>query len=203
MDLKNYSGILLYSSQNKKTISILDRDLGRIDLIINSGKKKFSPTRGSLLKYNLSKWQNIYLASNPELLAVLTEWAREDILFLHHVIELCHNFLPVNQPVREIFDLLLILYSSPNNLKNCFSKKLFLVKFFSLLGITNDNLNTYTVSFYFLISGPIDIMLDKECDDEVHRELTQWLLECIAVHPRASQFNTISFLTNMDRYEKS
>lgn len=203
MNLKSYSGILLYNlSHNRKTVSVLDRDLGKIDLIIKSGKRRPSYIRGGLLRYNLSKWHNIYIASDQELLAVPMELASEDILFLHHVLELCHNFLPVNQPAREIFDLLLLLYTCSDTLKNCFIKKIFLAKFFNLVGIAHENINSYSSSFYFLISSPIDIMLDRECDEKIHGELTRWLLDCIIIHPRASQFNTIFFLKNMDRYEK-
>jgi hypothetical protein len=198
---------MLYGAgPGKKNISVLDRDLGKIELIIKFDKKRRASVNGGLIKYNLAKFNNIYIASDIELLAAPMELAKDDILFLHHVLELCYNFLSINQPAREIFDLLLLLYTVPDTLKNCFTKKIFLAKFFDLTGVANENISSYSPTLRHLICSPIDIMLDRECDEKIHAELTHWLLDCTIIHPRASKFNTTFFLTNflknMDRHEK-
>ena len=61
--------------------------------------------------------------------------ARHDILFLHHVLELCCQLIPVNSCVDGIFDLLMHLYSTQIYTGSVQYKKIFLLKLLTRLGI--------------------------------------------------------------------
>ncbi|MCL4361466.1 hypothetical protein M1446_03865 [Candidatus Dependentiae bacterium] len=192
-----HQGIVLRKFLPKKNkVSIFDQKLGRIDALLRGKKNESRLVQGGFLTYSLEKWNNLYILQDPDFITDPFEWAKEDILFLHHILELCHYFLPIEKPSKELFELVSFIYSNSELLKSCFGKKLLLSRFFLLQSIYPNDISIYDQSFYRLISGPIDIILDRKCDLEMHNDLTRWLKECINVHPQAHLFKTVHFLLN-------
>ena len=119
--------------------------------------------------------------------------AQEDILFLHHVLEICYYFMPIKSYNPTIFSLLHVLYMSDGWLHTMAVKKFFLLKLFVLLGFTQDK-KFRTPSFHRLVTAPFAQMLSGDIDSYDEETVNEWLRLCVASHPIADKFKTTYFL---------
>ena len=201
MNNNRHQGILLRtSSPYRKKIILFDYELGLVECINPSGGHRL--VHGAFLYYNLTAWNNLYKIHDIELIAVPAEWVREDLLFLHHMLELSSNFLTLHNNASEIFNFFINFYKPCNEKDLKLFKKLFICRFFSLLGVYPENSEDYEATFFRLISGPIDSMLNAWRDDALlHKKVNEWLQGCVRMHPYADHLKTVNFLTKMDRHE--
>lgn len=120
MNENHYAIILKSYLPYKRKIAILDRIEGRLDGITDSEKV----SAGSLIEYASStKAANgLHFLHHVELLAMPYGMAKTDILFLHHVLEICYFSIPVGSYEPEIFTMLLLIIKQ-NFLHACRVKK--------------------------------------------------------------------------------
>ncbi len=194
--LKKQSGIVLknYAPQKCK-LAVLDNALGKIMCVPN----RQNICAGSLISYDITHQRTIYFARDIELLYMPLDLAKEDILFLHHVLEICYYFIPVgSMPVTrttsEIFKFIQFLYSSEYLLKHLFFKKIFLFKLLVSLGVYLPGNKFKNVYFHRLASLSIDMIVNEDIDLEVERDLDVWLSNCVSMHPCVDYFKTVHFL---------
>lgn len=180
----------------KQKLALFDYELGRIEIIAAKKKLFDRITHASLISYLAEEWNSFYRMHDYELSAVPESWAHTDIYFLHQLLELSMFFLPLHTPQADkLFELFMLLYQPCllRTEKELF-KKIFLCRFFALIGMYPDNSSFYSSSFFRLISEPIDIMLDVQMDKAQHAQLVQWIYECINIHPEAHHLKTSKFL---------
>ena len=189
--IKN-TGIVLkkYFPQNK-TISILDKDIGKIQCI---PKKKYCLPNGSVVNYRISKKKSRYVIENIEILYVPFNMAINDILFFHHILEICYYFIPQEAQNTEVFSLINYLYYFGYRIKYIIDKKLFLFKLFIFLGLYPEGEKFQTPIFHKLAIESIDTLIDKKLHLGIEKDLDVWLYSCVQTHPMFKYLKTINFL---------
>lgn len=188
----NYIGIVLnHQFPLRHTITLLDKESGRIDVVMRNGEV----SAGMLLQYDLVSRMGRSFIEDIDILAVPTELIHTDFLFLHHVLELCFYFLPPSSCSDGIFDLLLRLYDQPMPYTALISKKFFLFKLLTIIGVypeLSPDLERLVIPLHVL---SIDSAAHQSLDLECEQLLDHWLQRCVADHQKILQFKTIQFLT--------
>ncbi len=158
---------------HKQKLLLLDREHGAIEVVIQKqlNPKKFSI--GALLNYHLEERQPLSWANNINIIDMPFAWAREDILFLHHLLEIIQHFAPLEQPQPHLYALLAGLYSNPVRSSAIFKKQL-LAQLFLMLGLPS-------------VESPAPHTLSTA-------ELDIWLIRCVQEHPYHELFKTVHFL---------
>jgi hypothetical protein len=133
-----------------------------------------------------------YLLSNLDFVHVPFAWARADILFLHHVLELTAYFLAPKTPQENIFYLIRDLYATKVRSSLLFKRK-FLIQFFILLGIYPEDEKLLRKMLLFL-EKPIDVMGQESLHLDA-KQVDAWLESCMRIHPYNEYFKTSHFLT--------
>jgi len=188
--VKKNIGIILKKYQPKKQlISILDKRIGKIKCVPNNQ----NVILGSLVSYLITKNRSPYFIQDIEILHIPFETAIDDILFFHHVLELCYQFSPWQCPSGEIFDLVKYLYFFSNMIKSNIDKKLFLFKLFTLLGLYPEGLQFQTTYFHNLATKSIDRIVSENLHLKSEIEIDNWLHCCIEMQPQLSNLKTINF----------
>ena len=186
------TGIVLRTYTNKHTIALLDAKLGRIDGVVY----KLGIAHGSLLTYQATCRGRHYLLQDIALLDMPLFVARTDILFLHHVLELCFASIPVGSFEPDIFTLLCQLYDGNTPVTDRIYKKLFLFKILTVLSIHPTHNSMPHRDFQYLMQTPIDRIGKEHIELECEKRLDEWLCMCVAEHPAATSFKTMHFLTD-------
>ncbi len=190
----------------QRKMIVLDREIGRIECSVPWKAYKGLVVQAGLIAYVLSPLHRTYALVDIELVALPVLWVRGDILFLHHILELCVHLLPLHSSnVESVFDLLMVLYTLENlEYNQKFFKQLFLCRFFAILGMyPDDTANNYDSILFDLISGPIDIMLNVRYDTHMSNRLNRWLVGCLATYPYRDKLKTSFFLTNMNSMDSN
>lgn len=194
--LADHKGIIvrvLYPLSNK--IIVFDEKLGKIECIVSKRERIHMLMQGALIEYSLVPWRSIYRMMFVEQCALPMAWVKDDILFMHQLLELIIFFAPFNSPLPSLFESYLFLYHAeyaPDDV--IFFKKLFLCRFFALLGIVPEEELYFNALFFSLISGSIGSMLNAQSGDRLERIIHEWLYGCISTHPYAFQLKTVKYI---------
>jgi hypothetical protein len=174
------AGIVLKRLNSPYKIALLDQERGRVDAIVT----KAAPCVGSLLHYSIER-------------------ERHDILFWHHVLELCFYFIPLGYRIDTLFALLEFLYSADGTtLWNIQSKKLYLFKLLAAIGLYDVLPQLVPESrVNQLLLLPLSHIMNEQLDEKSEKVMNEWLRTCIAEHPAMVKFNTVHFLGTMDDHE--
>lgn len=199
--------VLQNLNPRKKIVCLLDQELGRIEGTISPISKIDRIAPGMVINYFIRTWKNMYVFYDIEIIDEPSYLAAHDILFIHHVLELCSFFLPLNDSCEPVFHLVKELYSENRLLEGSIAKKMLLCKFFGLIGIYPENAPSYGNEFFNLISRAINSNFDthnidySSCnldDSTMRKKLRSWLLGCVAAHPQAHTIKTIHFLHSLE-----
>lgn len=169
---------------------LLDQQLGKIEGVPPSDI--FSC--GSLLAYYPQERGSVYFLHGIDLLDMPLELARDDILFLHHVLEICYFCAPFASNVPEIFNLVYSLYARPTKDYSLSFKVVFLFKLLIWLGMHPEEPRFQDAWYYLLAHESIDSIINKSIDLELEKTLHEWVRACIMVHPLVHIFKTVHFL---------
>lgn len=183
---KNIGIILKKNNYTKEKISILDASIGRIEAIIRSPHAPLLH-HGTFFSYSSTiTYKDSYILTDIEIIHTPFHVARENIYFLHHILELCYYFLPLHNEQKSIFELVkkTILYPIENKL-------LLLFRFFTLIGFYPENLPFEKSYFLRLLSYPLETILKEKLDEAQLKMLESWLLQCIEMHPEKKKFKTM------------
>lgn len=189
--MEKNKGIILKSYQPQKCkISLLDADIGKIMAVPN----RDNLGNGACISYYLVPQTNIFFMRDIEIIDMPLALGKDDILFVHHILELCYYFIPSNNSISDIFKLLVLLYQSRHVFENTFIKKVFLFQLFAALGLYPEKQTFQQSTFVYLASTSIDRLFAQSIDVGIEKELDIWLLQCISSHPCIENFKTINFL---------
>lgn len=189
--MHRYTGIVLKKDFSKSfQIFLLDSQLGKIAAIPNTE----NICTGSIIEYQKAPRQRkaIY---GIDTIMIPTALAQEDILFLHHLLELLFYFLSVEVPAPDIFDLMYFLYTYEKKPLSTLFKKIFVVKLLVACGVYPENKKFHSLYFSHLVSESVDNLIDRGLDLGFEECLDEWLLSCISTHPNIEQFKTVHFLS--------
>lgn len=182
----------------KYKVVLFDKELGKIEAIALYKRNFNRLMQGALIECHKEAWNGMYRLHAIDLKALPAQWVCSDILFLHHVLEIADLFLQTHNNAQAVFDLFMFLYQDHGlDFDDAFLKKIFLCRFFSLLGIYPEE-EQYDPSFFNLILAPINTMLDVQRDTYFLHHLMTWLQGCVSTHPYAYRLKTMNFLTKMD-----
>jgi hypothetical protein len=150
---------------------------------------------GATMLYTLSSRQHCSFLHGVEMVHVPFLIAHDDIVFLHHILEVCHYFIPVGSCIPSVFDLVQFLYTTYADGLSSYAKKLFVGKLLTAIGLYPQDKKFQRSSIYALLGIPLrDIQGKKAHDEQEEMELEQWLKSCLAIHPLMNKFNTLCFL---------
>lgn len=189
--------ILQNFNPRQKKISVLDQEFGRIEGTVSPLVVLERMAPGIVINYFIRTWKNTNVFYDIEIIDEPMYYAQTDLLFMHHVLEVCSFFLPLHDSNEQIFHFVKLLYEENSLFIDGLTKKLFLCKFFTLIGVYPDNARVYGAEFFSLISGAINSNFEAD-NHALNRKLRMWLLGCIATHPQSAAMKTIHFLHSLD-----
>lgn len=128
--------VLRSASAMRSTTVLLDEQLGKIEAIVlnRTGQQLF---HGALITCTLKKSGVRYLVKDVRIIDTPHYWARENFEFFHHILELCHTFLPWDKEPGTIFTKMCLLYTHPEEISSLHDQKLFLEHFFASVGYSD------------------------------------------------------------------
>ncbi len=183
----------------KRVIAVLDSSLGLADYVPDTE----NIVLGALLRYWVVQRKGTSFIHGIENIQVPLLLGKYDILFLHHVLEICYYFVPRGQESENLYMLMNGLYNADHSLMSAVHKKSFLVKLFSVLGIYPRPGARYNSSLLHRISGSIDLAAYRDLDLGSEKELDAWLRGCLLHHPGLEKFKTMHFLDEGKIYENT
>lgn len=199
-----HHGIVIQSHlPYKQRYSILDRRLGLIECTFYNQPTMQRVHHGMFIEYSVTEQSSLYRLDTMTIIALPQAWVTNDLLFLHHFLEMIRHFIEYGQPNVPLYETLMVLYKEiPLPEHQEVFKKWLLCRFFAVIGIYPENYSSFDSLFFNLISSSVDIMVKMQEDRKTsEEELSRWLLGCIAYHPQCDLLKTVFFLTRMDNHE--
>jgi len=182
-------GVVLKSlTHDRNKFSVFERHAGKVTRFFSND----TPLQGALISYFVER--TACQISKMHILDVPFQLAKHDIVFLHHVLEICYYFLPARAPARAPFDLLMYLYNSPRSFMCTQNKKIFLFKLLVSFGYYADCAPLSIATFNWLHSESIDSLANSPLHLEIERKMDAWLYLCVSEHPQIRNFKTVHFL---------
>jgi hypothetical protein len=174
----------------KRTISVLEKQGGMVHYIT----KTEDICAGTLIQYQVNNSLALPCMQNMEKIALPLLRARQDILFFHHILELCYYFVPVGSHMPEVYLLIEPFVIHENIQMSTAEKKFFLVNLFRAFGITPEREETHAALYAYQYGISVDSMGANTIELDIERKVDAWLLQCLSLHPCADQFKTVHFL---------
>lgn len=198
--METHIGIVLKTCYSQvPDMTILDKQLGKIAGKIHMRNKNIRASHGSIITYRAIPRGLSYVLDEVDLAHVPFLFARQDIFFLHHILELCYYFLPASCVAEDVFDLLIYLFGTVHE-KLYTKRRLILVRLFVLFGMYPEHIK---VSDYIdrIMCQPLHQFLDVPFDGKINAWLDRWMWECIMSHPYKEQFKTVWLLKRTELHE--
>ncbi len=189
--LSSRKGIVIKQFSNSYKVALLDAQLGRVDGVV----RKELPV-GALIHYHVDRQkENLLFLTAPSITFLPFTLARDDLLFWHHVLEICYYFVPVGAPLCPLFMLLEFLYSVDSSIEwTVHAKKLYLLKMLITIGWNVELAFEHQKIIQTLVTVSERSMFEYTLKKEHEKVVDEWLSKCIVEHPAMDKFNTIQFL---------
>ena len=185
------SGIFLLPINGvRKKMVVLDRLDGKIKCFSDRAL-----SAGSVISYQKKFFSSVCIISEVTIEYMPLCLASLDLLFLHHVLELCYYFIPEGSCAKGVFEIIAWIYSLSSSMLHGNVKKYAVAKLLTTLGLWPENDNIVTQKVHQLISAPIDTVDLSEIHLASEREFVEWLRFCILQHPSSSKLQTMAFLS--------
>ena len=184
-------GIVLKKISHHK-IALLDKDRGRLDAII------VKPIGvGTLIIYNIDRQRDTLIYVNQWRMENLPlNLARHDILFLHHIFELCYYFVPLGSFTEKLFELCMFLYTVDTDIELTQQmKKIYLFKILKAIGVYPRLLQLPQPILHEL-EKPLTAWNSAQIAFAYEKKLDEWLRICIGDHPAIAKFKTMHYLVS-------
>lgn len=208
MQTKEFGFILKRFLPYKKKLSVLCNNKGKINLTTQPIEKCNNLWPGMLISfYPTFINKKICLANNIEILINPHESTTSEFYYMHHILEICYYFAPLDNPCPEIFHFLYD-YFSLVKIENHFGnkiniiKKIYLIKLLCLIGFYPEKPLISILNIYDQIrSNSIDFnnhrkvqSLTKDLNEIellYNKKINGWALSCLNSHPCFKLFKTI------------
>ncbi len=189
---KSYTAIVVRQLETPHKIALLDRVAGRVDGIVSSPLVRV----GSLIEYSVERNRGtLRYIKQYSVIDVPLSIARADILFWHHVLELCYYFVPPGSFTHQLFELLEFLYTVDIGIYwSVRAKKLYLFKLLVRIGVYARLPRLPIEQIQHLQAIPLNLIADEVIDEQCEKMLDEWLRLCVYEHPAIRKFRTVHFL---------
>jgi hypothetical protein len=174
----------------KRTISVLEKQGGMVHYISQTE----DICAGTIIQYQVNNGLSMPCMRSMEKIALPLLRARQDILFFHHILELCYYFVPVGSHMPEVYLLIEPFVMHELTMVNTAEKKFFLVNLFRAFGITPEHEQTHAALYAYQHGISVDSTGSDTIELDIERTVDAWLLQCLSLHPCADQFKTVHFL---------
>lgn len=132
-----------------------------------------------------------FVVHHALLLDAIPSWFSQDLIFLHHILELYRMSVPFSAPSYEVYELLQFLFSPTPPQSLSYFKKLFIGSFFARLGLVPEEPSVRdTGRFIALISRDADSMFESQEDCHNDAQLAAYVRACYEAHPYAHRLKT-------------
>lgn len=190
IDTKKTGLVLKTHFPKKRTITVLEKGGGLAHYITQTE----DVCVGTIIHYQVERALSIPCVRAMEKIALPLLRARQDILFFHHILELCYYFVPVGSHMPEVYLLIEPFVMHEHTRTTMAEKKFFLVHLFNAFGITPEHEETYAALYAYQHGISVDSRGGNAIELDIERAVDAWLLQCLSLHPYADQFKTIHFL---------
>ncbi len=195
MNSLNYAIVLQTPTTHYNGYIFFDQQLGTINAHLHKKNSRHGLSRGALIQYSPQASGTWHSAHAVEIIAIPQQWVIKNIWFLHHTLELIDFFVPRNHNSEDIFELMRLFYQPIHEVDVSFFQKLFLCKFFMLIGIYPEPRNIDDREFLSLMAYDTSLEGRQVSDEQkyvfLEKKMIQWLRECILLHPHADRLKTM------------
>lgn len=174
----------------KRTITVLEKQGGVVNYIVQSEDMCV----GTIIQYHVGHGLALPCMRDMEKIGLPLLRARHDILFFHHILELCYYFVPAGSHMPEVYMLIEPFVMHELSAFTVAEKKFFLVHLFSAFGVTPEHEETHEALFAYRHGISVDSMGADAIELDIERKVDEWLHHCLSLHPYADQFKTVHFL---------
>ena len=186
---RQQTGIVLKHYVPKRNMLVLlDETMGRINVVANCD----ALSAGTLLEYRIVQKRNRLMIEHLELLSMPLVLARHNLLFVHHLLEVCYHFILEGSRAPSVYHLL--RYVLNRSEFNRMQQKNILCMLYTLLGIYPEQIPFFTAYASALEQEPLSAIIDKKINRKIEKYIAKWLYQCIQMHAQATNFKTIHFL---------
>ena len=185
------TGIVIKQFHSMHKVALFDSQEGRFDAVI---KKPMHV--GSMIEYSISRRSGtmVYLDSYS-LIDLPFDLAKDDLLFWHHVLELCYYFVPLGSYTPNLFELCSFLYTIDIHAPlSAHSKKLYLFKLLTIIGLYPRLPQLSLAKMHYFMALDLHAIAREIVDAQHEQLLDDWLRLCVAQHPAVAKFNTVHYL---------
>jgi hypothetical protein len=173
------TGIVIKQFHSMHKVALFDSNEGRFDAVI---KKPMHV--GSMIEYSIGRRSGttVYLDSYS-LIDLPFDLAKDDLLFWHHVLELCYYFVPLGSYTPQLFELCAFLYTIDSDaLWNVQSKKLYLFKLLTTIGLYPRLPQLSLAKMHYFMALDLHAIAFERVDAQHEQLLDDWLRLCVAQH---------------------
>jgi hypothetical protein len=160
-----------------------------------------------LLTCTLHRKGVLWVADHVSVHAAPIPQTHHNIIWLHHILELCYYFLPLESPAADIFFYLkkcccLIWQCEVLDMQwQAIVKKMCVIKLLSMIGFYGcGDIREYLALFQELSDLFIDFTNEQKVEFLKQRlvllktiDMDEWILSCLKNHPMFQTFKTVSF----------
>jgi len=194
----------------KQKLSLLCAHCGRMEATTSNPMICNSLWPGMLISFNYrsNQQKTIYFVSNVEIVMNPEFHSFIDINTLHHILEICYYFVPIENPSHQVFSHLynfFLLYKLESTFQTHqkLIHQVYIIKLLTLLGFYPEKellayLGLYEdlTSLYVDFDDPQKVKsLTRKLHDITKRKekkINTWILGCIESHPYFKNFKTIN-----------
>lgn len=180
--------VLKHYMPKKQVICLLDRSLGRIRATTHHAPLSV----GTIVTYHYHRVGHYHKVTNIQIEYVPFVAVPEDMLFLHHLIEVCYQIIPEGVHLQRLYELLVFIFSE--RIFTHIQKKKILCAVYAMLGLYAQENNVYARYMYQLEQSSLDEIIDNNIDVNIEKNISRWLYQCISLHVDVRLLRTVHFL---------
>lgn len=189
---------------NKNKFSILSKIHGRTDLIVTQPAMCTRIWPGMLVSFTSYKRDTGIYTHTVSIEYTPQAQSHNELIILHHVLELCFFYLPTNSPCPEIYNLFsifmtLTLYQQNLGAAYPVIQKLWVAKFLSLMGFYEQGpiSKDLTVFDMMIVDFTNNQKLEFFISQVKHiniQKINDWIMLCLKTHPLYVHFKTVRLM---------
>lgn len=192
---------------NRQKTALLTYSLGRVNVTFNHKTQGIRLWPGMLLTCTMQRDNSFWVAHNVAIQAAPIPQTHHNIFWLHHILELCYYFLPLEHPAPDVFGYVkqccFLMWQSEelDDTWQIFIKKVCVIKLLGLFGFyRQEDIQEYSALFRELSALFIDFTNEQKVEFLKKRylcfdmeKMNEWILSCLKSHPMFTSFKTVSF----------
>ena len=213
MSVYEHGFILKKLPPGDSKFSVLTQSRGKLIIAIPPQTNMRLLNIGSRIQFVVSDQQyNVHIVNNIQLVDSLHSPMLADLVWMHHLLELCYYFVPLHQLSHDCFEFLVqcnILLALQAHFQDMWEsiKRICIGILLCIVGFyPSDELLSPILALKGALLRFIDFedmqnieliteTVQKVCIEQ-QKKFEQWMLEYIETHPRREAFKTLNFMYN-------